>query len=356
MSAVRTPGPQGQDGARVAPAPLPDAPLVVACLRPADLRAEVDPLTGAVARDLRAAALSAAEAAALEHALRLAEAWSGRVLAVTAGGPAADETLRQASALGAEVLRVPWPPAVHGTGSPQAYVEELAGDERALARAIAGALRAAGEPAVVVCGDRSADRGTGALPALLAHELGAAQALGLVGLAVAEGGLVAERRLDGGRRERLRVPRPAVCSLEGAGVRLRRASLPAALAAAGAAVPVADAIPEPPGQVRRAAPLRIGPARPYRPRPRVVPPPEGDPRARLLALTGALVAHDPPTIVGPAGAAEAADTLLAFLRRHGYLDQPGPPAAPPGPPADEPSVPATDSALIPGHRRLGCSG
>jgi electron transfer flavoprotein beta subunit len=39
-----------------------------------------------------------------------------------------------------------------------------------------------------------------------------------------------------------------------------------------------------------------------------------------LELTGALVAHDPPTIVGPVGAVEAADALLAFLGRHGYLE------------------------------------
>jgi electron transfer flavoprotein beta subunit len=53
----------------------------------------------------------------------------------------------------------------------------------------------------------------------------------------------------------------------------------------------------------------------------VLPAPEGDdPRLRLLALTGALVAHDPPTVVQPADAVEAADVLLAYLVRHGYLD------------------------------------
>lgn len=301
-------------------------PLVVACLRHTDLRPEVDPLTGAVTRDPRSAGLSAAEAAALERALRIAEAWSGRVLAVAAGPPAAEQTLREVLALGADVLRVPWPAsAAHATeteplGTVQEYLDDLAGDERALARAIAGAVRAAGEPAVVLCGDRSADRGTGALPALLAHELGAAQAIGLVGLGVEQGHLVAERRLDGGRRERLRVPRPAVCSVEGAGVRLRRASLPATLAAGRAAVPVADPPPAP--AAGRPAQLRVGAARPYRPRPRVVPAPAGPPRERLLALTGALVAREPPTIVGPVGAREAAEVLLAFLRRNGYLDQP----------------------------------
>lgn len=53
----------------------------------------------------------------------------------------------------------------------------------------------------------------------------------------------------------------------------------------------------------------------------MLPPPEGDdPRLRLLALTGALVAHDPPTVVQPADAAEAAEVLLTYLVRHGYLD------------------------------------
>ena len=53
----------------------------------------------------------------------------------------------------------------------------------------------------------------------------------------------------------------------------------------------------------------------------MLPPPQGeDPRIRLLALTGALVAHDPPTVIGPVGADRAADELLGFLVRHGYLE------------------------------------
>jgi electron transfer flavoprotein beta subunit len=39
-----------------------------------------------------------------------------------------------------------------------------------------------------------------------------------------------------------------------------------------------------------------------------------------LSLTGALVAHEPPTIIGPVDAEQAADALLSFLERHGYLD------------------------------------
>ena len=104
-----------------------------------------------------------------------------------------------------------------------------------------------GTPSVVLCGDRSADRGTGALPAFLAHELDAAQALGLVSLIPDPDStgqapaVLAERRLDGGWRERLRVPLPAVCSVEGAGVRLRRASLTGALAAGSSTIAVDSA-------------------------------------------------------------------------------------------------------------------
>nr|MDT0666476.1 hypothetical protein [Micromonospora sp. DSM 115978] len=81
-------------------------PLVVACLRFTDLLPEVDPLSGAVRRDVRVAGFSPADLAALEHALRVAQAWSGRALAVCAGPPAADAALREVAALGVQVLRV----------------------------------------------------------------------------------------------------------------------------------------------------------------------------------------------------------------------------------------------------------
>lgn len=278
--------------------------LVVALLRCTDLRAEVDPLSGTISRDPRAAALSAADAAALEHALRIAGARGGRVLAVTAGGVETEGPLREAMAVGAEVRRVPLQAS---------YLEELAADERSLAVALVAALQ--GErPDLVLCGDRSADRGTGALPAFIAHELGCVQAPGLVSLELDGDDLIAERRLDFGRRERMRVPLPAVCSIEGAGVRLRRASLPASLRAAGTPVPVVDVVVAP-------SRVRVSQARPSRPRPRHLPAPTGTSRERLLALTGALLAHEPPTVVGPVGAVEAADALLDFLVRHGYLSE-----------------------------------
>jgi electron transfer flavoprotein beta subunit len=291
-------------------------PLVVACLRITDLRPDVDPLTGLVRSDRWGIGLSAADGAALEHALRISQTWSGPLMALAVGPVSVEPVLRQVAALGASVLRVPVSEAGAGDGETQ----PLAHDQQALARRVVEAVGT--RPSVVVCGDRSVDRGTGAFPAFLAHELGAAQALGLVSLETEPGGdgLVAERRLDGGWRERLRVPLPAVCSVEAAGVRLRRAPLAGALAAADSEVPVSPASSPPPvGSVDHG--IRFGPARPFAPRTRVLPAPRGDdPRIRLLALTGALVAHDPPTVIGPVGRVEAADALIGFLVRHGYLD------------------------------------
>ncbi len=296
-------------------------PLVVACLRISDLRPTVDPLEGTVTRDRLGVGLSPADAAALEHALRIADTWSGRVVAVCVGPVSVEPVLRDVAGRGVTVVRVP----LGDEGDGHRYVGELVEDERDLARTLAAAIAPFGRPDLVVCGDRSVDRGTGALPAFLAHELGAAQALGLVAVVPTDGpggrrALAAERRLDGGWRERLLVPLPAVCSVEGAGVRLRRAPLAGALAAGAAPVPVDRSLAVAAAALAEPGAFHVGAPRPFRPRARVLPAPHGrDPRQRLLALTGALVAHDPPTVVEPADASEAADVLLAFLARHGYL-------------------------------------
>jgi electron transfer flavoprotein beta subunit len=122
------------------------------------------------------------------------------------------------------------------------------------------------------------------------------------------------RRLDGGRREVLLVRRPAVVSVEAAGVRLRRAGLPATLASAEATITVAR-MPAA-AAVRR---VRVLGTHPYRPRPRELPAPSGTALHRTLELTGALVERTPPTVIGPLPPAQAAGELLAYLRRHGYL-------------------------------------
>ncbi|MQA10890.1 MAG: putative mycofactocin-associated electron transfer flavoprotein [Pseudonocardiaceae bacterium] len=278
-----------------------DTPLVVAALRWVDLRPAIDPLTGAVRTDPLGSGLSAADESALEHALRLSDALGGRCVAVTAGPPQAEDVLRHALSVGAtDALRVA------GT---------LDTEEHVAAALVEAITSRHGAPSVLLCGDHSADRGTGATPAFLAALLGARQALGLVRLDVdPDGRLLAERRLDGGRRERLAATPPVVCSIEPTGTRLRRAPLPSVLAARHAGVPVAT--PESTVDDR----VRLRERRAFRPRTRAVPAPAGAaPNARVLALTGALTEREPPRLVYPANAAEAADELIGYLRQRGYL-------------------------------------
>jgi electron transfer flavoprotein beta subunit len=273
--------------------------FVAVALKCVDLRPDVDPLAGTVRHDTRTSGFSPADTAALECALRLGETWQLPVTAITAGPPQAQAVLRDAAAFGPSRM-------VLVTTDTNAPSDAIA---RALAPALSGAV-------VVCCGDYSADRGSGSVPAFLAHQLGAAQALGLTGLASdGRGRLVAQRRLDGGRRERLEVTAPAVISVEPGAARLRRAPLSGLLAARQAAVEtvVAD------GTTEHRRPLRVLRTTPYRPRPKMLPPPAGRlPRARLLALTGSLAERTPPRVV-TAACAEAADELISYLKDQGYL-------------------------------------
>jgi len=263
------------------------------CWKWVSLDNEIDP-------DRRWAGVSAADEAALEVALQLAESSSIGVTVVTLGPPAADAVLRSAVAVGSEnVIRVD-------------ASTEL--DSHTVATALATHLRSCD---VVVCGDYSPDRGTGSVPAFLADELGAAQALGLVSVDTgsatagddASGPIRVVRRLDGGRREVLDVPTPAVLSVEGSVARLRRASLAASLASRSAPVTVA------PGPHGRLPETEI---HPYRPRARSLPAPTGDTLSRVRGILDVgggneraeVITLDPP---------DAARRIVDQLHEWGYL-------------------------------------
>lgn len=276
-------------------------PCIGVALKYVPLWVEVNPLTGMVSTDDRLAGASPADQAALEYGLRFAEAWDWDLVVASAGDRRCEPMLRSALAVGAgRAIRV-----------------DLPADAAAQVVA-AGLAEALGDCGILICGDASLDRGTGSVPAFLAAQLGAAQALGLVSVVASgpDAGVVqADRRLDGGRRERLRVAAQGVLSVEAAGVRLRRAPLPAVLRAGSARIHV---VPSP-------VPYAIDPAagrrRPYRPRPKALaaPAPGSSARDRVLMLTGALTERRAPAVVRTDDPREAADTLLTFLRNRGYL-------------------------------------
>ncbi len=291
------------------------APLIAVCCKLVGERVEVDRLTGAVRVEPNSSGMSAADQAALEWALRVADSSDGSVLAVTAGPPESELVLRDASAAGASrLVRVEVPSKATSA---------------ATAAALAGAL---GDAAVVVCGDASLDRGTGAVPAFLAGALGAEQALGLVAVHVPERisassfSLRVERRLDRGRREHLVVSPRCVLSVEAHTARLRRAPFEAVLVARRAGVEVVSAPggkanlasgEEGPSERGGSGPVRTGP---YRPRARVVPAPSASlsARERIAALTGSHVGRGSArTLRLPAD--QAALVLLETLGDWGEL-------------------------------------
>jgi electron transfer flavoprotein beta subunit len=277
--------------------------VIVACMKWVDRRPDIDPLTADVHTDARTSGPSEADDAALEWALRLGETRRSPVVALAAGPAAVESMLRDAVATGASrAIRVDMP---------------LDSSSDLVAAAIAAAVQDTAE--IVVCGAWSVDRGSGSVPAFIAAELGAAQALGLVTMSIAtdDAGtrvLTAERRLDRGRRERVRIAAPAVVSVEGGGARRRRASLEGVLAARSAAIEVvastASAVHVPSVAIETV---------PFRPRPRVLaaPPADMSARERILALSGALADREPPRVVRLDPSA-AADELLAQLQAWGY--------------------------------------
>jgi electron transfer flavoprotein beta subunit len=272
-------------------------PQLAVCLKWVDRRAEVDPLTGIVHTDARSSGASDADQAALELGLQLAEAWGAGLTAVTAAGAVAEPMLRDALAAGASR-------AVRVDVTGEATSAEVAAG---LAPVLTGAD-------VVLCGAWSHDRGSGSVPAYLSAHRGAAQALGLVALIpTAPGRLEVERRLDGGRRERLALVAPAVVSVEAGVARLRRASLEGVRTAPQRPIEVVGAPPRPHPPVGP----RVGP---YRPRPQVLAGPAGtDARQRVLALTGVTIERSAARVVS-AGPAEGADAIVDQLRAWGYLE------------------------------------
>src|SRR5262249_34589092 len=150
-----------------------------ACVKWVDTRPEVDSLTGEVRSDPRSRGASAADQAAVELACRMAASWGASLELVTGGPPGADAMLRELGAVGAgRLTRVALDDTI---------------DSAWTAVSLALALRGVD---VIVCGDHSLDRGSGSVPAFIAHALGAAQALGLTGVELRDPGeIVATRRI-----------------------------------------------------------------------------------------------------------------------------------------------------------------
>lgn len=276
------------------------ATTVVVLLAPARGRMTVDASTGAVDIDDRGATLSSTDAAALETALGLGETWGVPVTAVSVGRGRARMVLGEALMVGVD----------------RAVQIDLADDaDPAVVASALGVVVGSDSRSLVVAGAHGVDVASGAVPAFLAHELGAEQALGLLAVEPGEAGnCEVIRRLDRGARERLAVGAPAVISVEGSVASLRRAGLRSVLATEESMIERVDAavVGGHPSILASATP------RPWRPRAHVVESPVGvSALDRIRDLTGVgAPAHQARTV--EADPAEAATLILEQLGDWGF--------------------------------------
>lgn len=282
---------------------VPATPIgpIAACVKWVDLHPETDVANGVPRPSAHSWGFSEADRAAFEVAMRLAEAGRTEVVLVCAGPVEAEGALGELAASGASrTVLVEHPPHA-GPGTSGAVLAGVLGP---------GGLGVHS----VICGDISNGRGSGSVPAILAHHLGAAQALGLLEVSGVPGErLRAVRRLDGARREVIEIRGPAVLSVEGSVARLRRATLSATL---GEGAPEVEVIT--PGTHHAAT--RVARVLPWRPPPRHLPAPHSPAAfARVLELTGALTERTPPRTV-EVPPPDAAQVILDQLRSWGYLD------------------------------------
>jgi electron transfer flavoprotein beta subunit len=191
-----------------------------------------------------------------------------------------------------------------------------------VARLLAAALQAGDVPDVLLCGSRSADQGSGQVPALLAEYLGWPVATDVTHLEMHTGHVRVQCRLARGAREERELRLPAVIALEPGLVRLRQASMSGMLTAARAAIPVrqlADlALTR--EDVRLPVPLlqAVGPARP-RPRAMFMPDSSQPAHERIAQIISAGVTRKAGQMIeGPPD--EMAEAIVAFLREQGFVE------------------------------------
>ena len=271
---------------------------------------EVDPFTGNIDTGRTLYILNPADAAALEMALRL-RADGDTVTALTVGPAEADSVLRDAIAVGVDAALRVW--------------EEGRTTTRPAATSLllATALRSEGLPDVLICGSRSLAGGSGKVPALIAEHLGWPAVTDILDFAVAENRVQFRRRLPRGARSEGEVTLPAVLAVEAGTAPLRYADLSGVMAAKRATVAVRH-LPDlglspqdlsfPTATVHAAMP-------PY-PRPRAAFMPDSTlpPHERVAQIMSAGVAQKAGLVV-EGSPEEMAETIIAFLRDHGFVDR-----------------------------------
>ncbi len=196
----------------------------------------IDPITGQVDYERFVQVLNAADACAVEAAVRLKEQGGGRVTVITLGPPDSEGALRAALAIGADAALRLW--------NAQCETWGPFGVAAALAACIkSGALSA---PDLILCGDAASDWSSGIVGPALAEQLELPQVTGVTRLeALSQDEQLATnlrltRRLERGYRELMEVQLPLLITVTSDLNEARYPSLPAHMAALSAQIPIID--------------------------------------------------------------------------------------------------------------------
>jgi electron transfer flavoprotein beta subunit len=157
-------------------------------------------------------AINEPDAYALEEALQLKEKNGGEVIVLCAGPERVTSTLREALAKGADR-------AIH------VDVDDLGErDTLGVAQILADAVKSE-SPDLILTGLQSDDLGLGQTGVVLAELLGVPHATIIMQVEVVDGGLKVKRELEDGWFQHVRMPLPALLTIQSGGNKLRYATL-----------------------------------------------------------------------------------------------------------------------------------
>ena len=159
---------------------------IVVCIKqvPETTEVRVDPETKALIRDGIKSIINPFDENAIEAALQLRETHGGKVTVISMGPPQAEESLRQALAMGADEAALLTDPASRGS------------DTLATSYTLARMVRRLGEFDLILCGKQAIDGDTGQVGPGLAERLGIPQVTFAIELDIVDGKLRARRVLD----------------------------------------------------------------------------------------------------------------------------------------------------------------
>ena len=277
----------------------------------------IDPITGQVDYERFVQVLNAADACAVEAAVRLKEQRGGQVTVITPGPPDSEGALRAALAIGADAALRLWNPQCETWGP------------FTIAAALATCIKsdAMPPPDLILCGDAASDWSSGIVGPALAEQLELPQVTGVTRIEVlSQDGQTATvlqltRRLERGYRELLEAQLPLLITVTSDLNEPRYPSLPAHMAALAATIPVIDPLAlDSTLEQNEADETTILEMHTPRPRPRRIAAPDSHHSAfeRIgEIISGGATGRQAKLMEG--SPEELAKALVAFLRDRGFV-------------------------------------